>query len=78
MTRMSIFTLTLHGGAGTILRTSMTSEKEALYRQGLEEALNAGYIILEKGGSAIEAVRATVIKLEDNALFNAGKGSVFT
>src|SRR5204862_4421414 len=53
-------------------------EREASYRKGLEEALKAGYDLLEKGASALEAVLAATVSLEDNALFNAGKGSVFT
>jgi L-asparaginase / beta-aspartyl-peptidase len=74
---MSKYTLVIHGGAGTILKQDMTDEKEAAYRKGLEDALNAGYALLEKGYSAIDVVRAAVISLEDNILFNAGKGSVF-
>jgi beta-aspartyl-peptidase (threonine type) len=74
---MSKYTLVIHGGAGTILRSSMTAEKEALYRKGLEDALKAGYSVLEKGNSAIDAVRAAVVALEDDILFNAGRGSVF-
>ncbi len=74
---MSAFSLVIHGGAGTILKSSMTAEREAAYRQALGEALQAGYGLLEKGGSAIEAVRAAVVSLEDNILFNAGRGSVF-
>ena len=74
---MSKYTLVIHGGAGTILKQNMTDEREAAYRNGLEAALNAGYALLEKGHSAIDAVRAVVVSLEDNILFNAGKGSVF-
>lgn len=74
---MSTFSLVIHGGAGTILRSSMTPEKEVAYRQGLEQALKAGFGVLEKGSTALEAVRAAVISLEDNLLFNAGRGSVF-
>jgi L-asparaginase / beta-aspartyl-peptidase len=70
-------TLVIHGGAGTILRENMTSEMETAYRRGLEEALQAGYDLLNKGGSAIEAVKASVISLENNILFNAGRGAVF-
>jgi L-asparaginase / beta-aspartyl-peptidase len=74
---MSKFTLTIHGGAGTILKKDMTDEKEAAYKNALEDALNAGYSVLEKGQKAIDAVRAAVVSLENNILFNAGKGSVF-
>ena len=74
---MPIYTLTIHGGAGTILREDMTAEMEANYKKALQDALDAGYALLEKGQSALEAVRASVISLEDNILFNAGKGAVF-
>ncbi len=74
---MNRFTLTLHGGAGTILKKNMTAEREAAYREGLEDALNDGFTLLEKGQSAVEAVLAATISLENNILFNAGKGSVF-
>ena len=75
---MSKFTMAVHGGAGTISKKSMTPEKEAAYLKALNEALTAGYKILEKNGDALEAVKAAVIELENNILFNAGKGSVFT
>ena len=68
----------VHGGAGTIERSTMTPEKEKAYRAGLEQSLKAGYAILERGGSSLDAVEAAVRVLEDNALFNAGKGAVFT
>jgi beta-aspartyl-peptidase (threonine type) len=74
---MERFTLVIHGGAGTILKKDMTGEQETAYRKGLEDALNAGYSLLEKGQSSIDAIRAAVVSLEDNILFNAGKGSVF-
>ncbi len=74
---MNQFTIAIHGGAGTILRADMNSEKEKQYHQALSTALDGGYRILEKGGSAVEAVKAAVIALENDALFNAGKGSVF-
>lgn len=70
--------MVIHGGAGTILKDEMTSQLETVYLQGLQEALNAGYAVLEKGGTAVNAVKAAVIFLEDNILFNAGRGSVFT
>lgn len=74
---MGTYTLVIHGGAGTILKTSMTAEKEAAYRNALEDALKAGFGILEKGGHSLDAVKAAVVSLEDNILFNAGRGSVF-
>jgi beta-aspartyl-peptidase (threonine type) len=70
--------LVIHGGAGTITRANMSAEAEKQYRAGLEEALRTGHAILAKGGSSIDAVEATVRVLEDNPLFNAGKGAVFT
>jgi len=70
--------LAIHGGAGTILRSTMTPELEAEYRGGLGNALRAGWEILDLGGSALEAVEASVVSLEDFPLFNAGRGSVFT
>src|SRR5689334_21141323 len=74
---MPVYTLTIHGGAGTILKGDMTPDLEAAYRKGLDDALQAGFALLEKGGSAIDAVLAATISLEDNILFNAGRGSVF-
>ncbi|MDB5227722.1 MAG: isoaspartyl peptidase/L-asparaginase [Bacteroidota bacterium] len=73
----SKISIAIHGGAGTIARSKMTAEKEQLYTSSLEHALNAGYDILEKGGSALDAVEQAVISLEDCDLFNAGKGCVF-
>lgn len=75
---MKNFGIAVHGGAGTILRTSMTPEKEKEYIHGMEEALIAGEHILSRGGSSLDAVEAAVRKLEDCPLFNAGRGSVFT
>ena len=72
------FSLAVHGGAGTILRSQMTVEKEAAYHTGIEAALKAGYAVLEKGGDSIDAVVEAVCALEDNPLFNAGRGAVFT
>ncbi len=75
---MQKLTLVIHGGAGTIDRNEMSNELENAYLQGLQHALDMGYAILEKGGSAVDAVKEAVMVLEDNILFNAGKGSVFT
>jgi beta-aspartyl-peptidase (threonine type) len=72
------FGLVIHGGAGTIERSNMTPEKEREYRAGLERALAAGYEILKRGGSSLDAVEAAVRVLEDDPRFNAGRGSVFT
>jgi beta-aspartyl-peptidase (threonine type) len=70
--------LAIHGGAGTIERSNMTPEKERAYRNGLEQALSAGYEILKRGGSSLDATEAAVRVLEDDPHFNAGRGSVFT
>jgi beta-aspartyl-peptidase (threonine type) len=75
---MSKYTIAVHGGAGTISKKSMTPEKEAAYLKALSDAIAAGYSMLEKNGDALNAVKAAVIELENNILFNAGKGSVFT
>jgi beta-aspartyl-peptidase (threonine type) len=69
--------LVLHGGAGVIERSSMTPEAEANYRAGLKEALSAAANVLDKGGSALDAVEAAIKLLEDNPSFNAGRGAVF-
>jgi beta-aspartyl-peptidase (threonine type) len=70
--------LAIHGGAGTIERSKITPERERKYRAGLERALTAGYEILKRGGSSLDATEAAVRVLEDDPHFNAGKGSVFT
>jgi L-asparaginase / beta-aspartyl-peptidase len=75
---MARYTLVIHGGAGTILKEDMTPELEAAYQQGLEAGLKAGFAVLEEGGTAINAVKAAIVVMEDNVLFNAGRGSVFT
>ncbi len=75
---MQTITLAIHGGAGTILKEDMTPELEQAYYDGLQEALDGGYAVLEEGGSAVNAIKAAIVILEDNMLFNAGRGSVFT
>ena len=70
--------LAIHGGAGTIDRSSMTPQREREYRTGLERALSAGYEILKRSGSSLDATEAAVGVLENDAHFNAGRGSVFT
>jgi len=72
------FVLVIHGGAGTILKENMTPEKEAAYLEKLNEALQTGAEILQKGGTSLDAVTATIMVMEDSPLFNAGKGAVFT
>ncbi len=75
---MSKLTMAIHGGAGTILKADMTAALEKAYTEGLEQALDAGYAVLLAGGDAVKAVIAATSILEDNILFNAGRGSVFT
>lgn len=75
---MQPFSIAIHGGAGTILKSDMTPELEKAYCNGLDVAINIGYEILANGGSSVDAVRAAISNLEDNVLFNAGRGSVFT
>ena len=72
------FGLVVHGGAGTIERSEMTPQREREYRAGLERALTAGYEILKRSGSSLDATEAAVRVLEDDPHFNAGKGAVFT
>ena len=73
-----MFGLALHGGAGTLPKSEMSGEQEARYRAGLELALSAGYAVLADGGSSVEAVTRTIVVLEDDPSFNAGRGAVFT
>ncbi len=70
--------LAIHGGAGTILKKNLTPERETEYIQKLNEALEAGYKVLEDGGSSLDAVIAAINIMEDSPLFNAGKGAVLT
>lgn len=69
--------IAIHGGAGTIAPHLLTPQLEIDYRSGLKAALEAGNRVLKSGGTATEAVLAAVVELENNPLFNAGKGGVF-
>ena len=71
------FGIAIHGGAGTILRSSLTPEKEKSYKEALQTSRDLGYSILQKGGSSLDAVETAIRSLEDCPLFNAGKGAVF-
>ena len=73
-----MFGLAIHGGAGTLPRADMTPDRETLYRAGLAEALEGGFAVLKGGGTSLDAVTRAVMLLEDNPLFNAGHGAVFT
>lgn len=75
---MKKYAIAIHGGAGTILQSTMTAEKEQAYKNALQDAIDAGEIILKKGGTALDAVELAIVSLENNPLFNAGKGAVFT
>ena len=68
--------IVIHGGAGVIERSKMTAEHAAAYRAGLAAALDAGYAVLERGGTSLDAVVAAVRHLEDDPQFNAGRGAV--
>jgi beta-aspartyl-peptidase (threonine type) len=70
--------IVLHGGAGVIERASMNPETEAAYRASLTQATQAAAKILDRGGSSVDAVEAAIQILEDDPLFNAGRGAVFT
>ena len=70
--------IVIHGGAGVITREKMTPELDKEYRASLTKAINTGKKILAEGGSALDAVEKTIRVMEDNPLFNAGKGAVFT
>lgn len=70
--------LVIHGGAGVIERKDLTPEVEAAYRKAMSDAAAKGSAVLEKGGSAMDAIEAVIIDLEDDPLFNAGRGAVFT
>lgn len=70
--------LVIHGGAGTITKSTITSEQEKAYQEALTEALTEGYEVLNNGGSSLDAVQKAIIVLENSPLFNAGKGAVFT
>ena len=73
-----MFTLAIHGGAGTINPATITPAREAAYRTGLATALRAGHDVLADGGTALDAVTSAVMALEDDPLFNAGRGAVYT
>lgn len=77
-TKTQPFAIAIHGGAGTILRSNLTPEMEQQYRIKLQEALEAGYDVLQNDGMSIDAVIAAIRIMEESPLFNSGKGAVFT
>jgi beta-aspartyl-peptidase (threonine type) len=72
------WSIVVHGGAGVIERASLTPELEAQYRAAMQRALATGGAILERGGASLDAVEAVIREMEDDPLFNAGRGAVFT
>lgn len=72
------FGIVIHGGAGKIVKGSMSPEREAEYTAKLNEVLATGYKILSEGGSSLDAVQSVIKLMEDSPLFNAGKGAVLT
>lgn len=70
--------LVVHGGAGVIERESMDAETDAAYRAAMNRALQTGAAVLSEGGSALDAVEAVIREMEDDPLFNAGRGAVFS
>ncbi|ALM21174.1 isoaspartyl peptidase [Nonlabens sp. MIC269] len=76
--QVSEYAIVIHGGAGTIKKENMTPELEKAYNDKLTESIKAGHDVLAKGGSAMDAVEASIRIMEDSPLFNAGKGAVFT
>ena len=74
----SRWSIAIHGGAGTLDPERMTPEQRETYEGALQEALDAGAAVLADGGTAMDAVQAAIVPLEDNPLFNAGRGAVFT
>ena len=72
------WSIAIHGGAGTITRERLTPEREAEYRAALTAARDAGAKVLAAGGSALDAIEAAIVLLEDDPKFNAGRGAVLT
>lgn len=68
----------IHGGAGTLRAQDMDEKTRAAYEAALHEALAAGWAVLDAGGSALDAVTAAILPMEDSPLFNAGRGAVYT
>lgn len=73
-----VYSIAIHGGAGTLPRTEMTSDQEAAYRAGLTAALDTGYEVLDRGGTSLDAVTTAVRIFEHDPFFNAGRGAVLT
>ena len=78
MNSLWTWAIVVHGGAGVIERKDLSPEQEAAYRAAMNRAIQAGAAVLSKGGSALDAIEATIQLMEDDPLFNAGRGAVFT
>jgi beta-aspartyl-peptidase (threonine type) len=76
--QISPFSIAIHGGAGTISKAKLTEDEQLAYREKLQQAVNAGYKVLEKGGDSVTAVTVAIKVLENSPLFNAGLGAVYT
>jgi beta-aspartyl-peptidase (threonine type) len=73
-----VYAIVIHGGAGAMPRATLSAEREQTYRAGLATSLDGGYAVLERGGSSLDAVAAAVRILEDDPVFNAGRGAALT
>ena len=78
MAKEATIGIAIHGGAGTISKQSISDSQEKAYRLALKNAIDAGNDILKNGGSSLDAITAAIVMLEDNPLFNAGAGAVYT
>ncbi len=78
MMKEPTWSIAIHGGAGTMSRDRMSEQLQAEYEAALGTALDAGAAVLASGGSALDAVEAAIVLLEDDPHFNAGRGAVFT
>jgi beta-aspartyl-peptidase (threonine type) len=76
--RRSPYVIAIHGGAAVLQRADMTAARRRGYGDGLRRALQAGEAVLRSGGPALEAVELAVVALEENPLFNAGRGASLT
>ena len=72
------WSIVVHGGAGVIERSALGPKGDTAYRASLRAATDAGAKVLDQGGSALDAVETVLKMLEDDPLFNAGRGAVFT
>lgn len=73
-----MYSIAIHGGAGAIPAALFARDEGARYRASLSSVLDAGFAILESGGTSLDAVTCAVRALEDDPLFNAGHGAALT